>query len=261
MPNGAGSLPERPRPRRSGATSETSGPRARATPCHERWLPVIPWAATTTWSPSPHRPTCSDPPATGTSKLEYGASAIGGDANGRARRRRWASRLLRRWRRRLADRASSASPSPSSSASTASVCSPSQGIRVSGPSATLVSFTGLPGTSTGSATPSVRGISTSMLRAATCSSATTSSSRKHGPAAIPAADIAAQASSRVMSDAQRLDGGTDDVVEVVDPALAVGEAGVGGPAGLADQLGQRGELRLAADLDDEPAVGRPGSRP
>ena len=74
---------------------------------------------------------------------------------------------------------------------------------------------------------------------------------------MPAADIAAHASSRVLSDAQRLDGGADHVVEVVDPALAVGEARVGGPPGLADQLGQRGELRLAADLDDEPAVGGP----
>ena len=39
---------------------------------------------------------------------------------------------------------------PSSGVSTSSVCSPTHGTRVSGPSATLESFTGLPGTRTGS---------------------------------------------------------------------------------------------------------------
>ena len=82
------------------------GPSARATPCHDRWLPVIPWAARTTRSPLPHRPTCSDPPATGTSKLEYGSQApCAIDHNGRALGPSMASRRgLRRWCRRLADR-------------------------------------------------------------------------------------------------------------------------------------------------------------
>ncbi len=44
------------------------------------------------------------------------------------------------------------------------MCSPSHGTRDSGPSATFDSFTGLPGISTGGSTPSVRSISTSMLR-------------------------------------------------------------------------------------------------
>ena len=35
----------------------------------------MPWAATTTLGPSPSA-TCSEPPATGTSKVEYGSSTI-----------------------------------------------------------------------------------------------------------------------------------------------------------------------------------------
>ena len=63
---------------------------------------------------------------------------------------------------------------------------------------------------------------------------------------MPAAESASQASSRVLSAAQPSMAGRMHVLEVVDPALAVGEAGVVDPLGLADQLGQRGELRLAA---------------
>jgi hypothetical protein len=50
------------------------------------------------------------------------------------------------------------------------VCSPTQGTRVSGPSAIALSFTGFPGISTGWSTPSTLGISTIMLRRATWSS-------------------------------------------------------------------------------------------
>ncbi len=63
--------------------------------------------------------------------------------------------------------ASRAASRPSSAARTSSVCSPNHGTLVSGPSATSDIFTGLPGTRTGWSTPSVRGMATSMLRAAT----------------------------------------------------------------------------------------------
>src|SRR4029079_16729281 len=52
----------------------------------------------------------------------------------------------------------------------------------------------------------------------------------------------------------RLDGRTDDVVEVVAPALALGQAGVAQPLLGADELAEALELVLAPDLHDEPAV-------
>jgi putative flippase GtrA len=58
--------------------------------------------------------------------------------------------------------ANSSAPRPNSAARTSSVCSPSQGTRVSGPSVTSANLTGSPGISTGWATPSGRGCSTSM---------------------------------------------------------------------------------------------------
>ena len=80
-----------------------------------------------------------------------------------------------------------------------------QGVRVlaeprdacSGPSATPDIFTGLPGTSTGSATPSDRGTSTSIDRPATWASAMTSGAVRHGPAAMPALPNSPAASARV----------------------------------------------------------------
>src|SRR5205823_8766697 len=86
-----------------------------------------------------------------------------------------------------ASSSSSAASSPSSSCKTERVCSPTHGTRVSGPSATLDNFTGLPGTSTGWSPPSTLSISTIMLRRSRCASAMTSDEWKHGPAATPAA--------------------------------------------------------------------------
>ena len=69
IPYGPGNAALPPRPRRSGATRVVSGARsasASATSAHDRWLAVMPWAATTTSGPSPHRPTVRSPPGTGT---------------------------------------------------------------------------------------------------------------------------------------------------------------------------------------------------
>ena len=132
-------------------------------------------------------------------------------------------------------RASSSGPSPSSAASTASVCSPSHGTRVSGPSATSANFTGSPGISTGWSTPSVRGCSTSMWRPARWGSATTSASVATGPATRPAAFSASHASRLVLVVAQDSTAGRMSLVEVVEPALRRGEARVVGPLGALDR--------------------------
>ena len=176
-----GSLAERPRPRRSGATSDTSDPRARATPCHERWLPVMPWAATTTLSPVAPAPDVQRPAGDGHVEDRVRAPAPStGDATAVCRGRRQAMTPSAR------RAASAASSRPSSAASTASVCSPSHGTRVSGPSATFGDLDRVAGDEDrlgrrrrcGAPRRACRG----RRRAGR---ATTSSSRKHGPGGDP----------------------------------------------------------------------------
>ena len=71
LPRGGATYALWPRPRRSGASTHTSGRRSsssRATGVQPRWEAVIPWAATTTASASagaaPARATCRAPPST-----------------------------------------------------------------------------------------------------------------------------------------------------------------------------------------------------
>ena len=131
------------------------------------------------------------------------------------------------------------------------------GTRVSGPSATFDSFTGLPGTSTGSATPSVRGISTSMLRAATCGSAMTSDAWLLGPATMPAAVSSRAASSFVRCDAHASTAGRITVSRCGGPAgTRSRSADRRFHSGLPDEVGEPRELVLAHDLHDDVAVGR-----
>ena len=127
-----------------------------------------------------------------------------------------------------------------------SVCSPSHGTRVSGPSATPESFTGLPGMSTGCSTPSVRGSSTSMWRAATCGSTTTSSSVKHGPAAMPAAPSSPHASTLLRSAAHDSMAGRSTASRLSSQPCRVAKRGIVDPLGMADERDQLRELLLAA---------------
>ena len=152
--------------------------------------------------------------------------------------------------------ASSAPERPSSAASTSAVCSPTHGTRVSGPSVIFDSFTGLPGTSTGFSTPSVRGISTSMWRAATCGSAITSGARLLGPATMPAAVSSRAASSLVRVDAHASTAGRITVSRCGPQPARVAKRGSVLPLRPADELGELLELVLAHDLHDDVAVGR-----
>ena len=52
-----------------------------------------------------------------------------------------------------------------------------------------------------------------------------------------------------------LDGGADDLAEVLAPARARRQARVLEPLGQADERSQPLELVLASDLGDEPAIG------
>ena len=137
-----------------------------------------------------------------------------------------------------------------------SVCSPTHGTRVSGPSAIFDSFTGLPGTSTGSSTPSVRGISTSMLRAATCGSAITSAAWLLGPAAMPGRGQLVRGLELRHVDAHASTAGRITVSRCGAQPCAGREARVVLPLRVADELGELLELVLAPDLHDEVAVGR-----
>ena len=81
-----------------------------------------------------------------------------------------------------------------------------------------------------------------------------SSSRRHGPAAIPAPPSAAQASSLVLSEAHPSIAGRRMSSRWSSQPCRVASRESDGPLGLADDLGQALEVVLPADLHDEPAV-------
>ena len=77
-----------------------------------------------------------------------------------------------------------------------------------------------------------------------------------GPAAMPAALSSWQASSFVLVDAHSSTAGRITSSRCSRQPCAGGEARVVEPLRMADEVGEPLELVLAADLHDEPAVGR-----
>ncbi len=116
----------------------------------------------------------------------------------------------------------------------------------------------------GSSTPSVRGISTSMWRAATCGSAITSGARLLGPATMPAAVSSSRRLELRARRRPRLDRGPDHGLEVRRPARAGREARVVLPLGMTDEVGEPLELVLArrsARRRSRPTRGSPRRSP
>ena len=103
-------------------------------------------------------------------------------------------------------------------------------------------------------TPSVRGISTSMCRAATCGSAITSGAWLLGPATMPASVSSCAATSFVRCDAHASTAGRISVSRC-GPNPRASRTADRLPLGMADQLGEVEELVLAHDLHDDVAVG------
>ena len=131
------------------------------------------------------------------------------------------------------------------------------GTRVSGPSAIFDSFTGLPGTSTGSSTPSVRGISTSMLRAATCGSAITSDAWLLGPGDDAGrGELRARLRASCAVDAHASTAGRITVSRCGAQPARVAKRGSSFHSGWPTRSASAAELVLAHDLRDDVAVGR-----
>ena len=148
------------------------------------------------------------------------------------------------------------SSSPSSVARTSSVCSPSHGTRVSGPSCTSRHLDRVAGhehrlldpVGAGHLDEHVAGRDVRVVDHLLVAEA-----RAGGDAG--GARARRTTSTLVLSGGPPLDRRAQHVVEVVDPALAGRRsAGRSAHSGWPIELDQRGELVLAPDLDDEPAV-------
>ena len=136
--------------------------------------------------------------------------------------------------------------------------SPTQGTRVSRVPGAVWMRIGLPGVSTGGSAPCGRSMPTSM-RCAThvriVDELLVAQARTRGDAG--GAELRTGLAPASCRDAHCSMAGRMHVLEMVDPALPVGQARVGPPFGVADDLGQALEVVLAGHLDDEPAVAGP----